>query len=99
MPQPAVVSWEVNGDKVDLDLLGVTGIEWRDAKVASGWLSQPLLLQAALIDKDLGAVAALLWIALRRTDPSRSYEEVLGSLSIRALQPPPRRRAKAAADG
>lgn len=95
MADPSIVSWEVNGERVDLDLLDMTGIEWRDAKVASGYLSQPVLLQAALLDKDLGAVAALLWVARRRTDPTLAYETVLGALSIRAMQPPVKRRARA----
>ena len=94
MAESSVISWSVNGERVDLDLLDVTGIEWRDAKVASGYLSQPVLLQAALLDKDLGAIAALLWVARRRGDPTLTYDTVLGSLSIRAMQPEPKRRTK-----
>ena len=87
MGDSSVVSWTVNDERVDLDLLDVSGTEWRDAKMAAGYQSQGVLLQEALVGRDLGAIAALLWVALRRADPTIEYDGVLASLSIRAMQP------------
>ncbi len=82
----SLVSWTVNGKQVDLDLLDVNGVEWRDAKRVTG-LPQSDLIGGALVAKDIEAIAALLWIARRRDDPAIEYESILGALSIRSLQP------------
>lgn len=79
------MTWSVNGEQVGLDLLDITGVEWRDARRASG-MRRPALVKAALVDKDLEAIAALLWIALRRQRPDLAYEGVLAGLTLRSLE-------------
>ncbi|MDP9389242.1 MAG: hypothetical protein M3Q48_15335 [Actinomycetota bacterium] len=44
------------------------------------------LVKAALVDKDLEAIAALLWIALRRKRADLAYETVLAGVTLRSLQ-------------
>lgn len=85
MADTAVLSWIVNDERVDLDLLDVTGVEWRAAREATG-IRQGELVPLALEHKDPEAMAALLWIALHRVDPTVAYDEVLAAVTIRTCR-------------
>jgi len=87
MADTNVVSWFVNGEPVDLDLFDISGLEWRAAKHVTG-LSQSGLLDAALREKDIEAIAAFVWIAAGRTGSDIDYLSVLASLNMRVLLPP-----------
>lgn len=69
----------------EIDLYDIDGIEWRDAKRASGYPNQIALLDAVLGAGDFDAVAALVWIWRRRESPDLSYVEVLRSFSYGAI--------------
>lgn len=75
------VAWRVDGTVVSVDLFDIDGIEWRDAKRATG-MSQREMVRAALTEEDFEAIAGLLWIVRRREQPDLTYEDVLGSLSF-----------------
>ncbi len=75
-----IVSWRVGDHRYDIDLFDFDGIEWRDAKRATG-MTQPALLTSALLEGDFEATAALVWLLRRRSEPTLEYEDVLRSLS------------------
>lgn len=83
----SAVSWHLNGTEIGLDLLDVTAAEWRALRLASG-LRQHDLLHMALREKDIEAVAALLWLALARSNEGLAYDDVLNAVTLRSLQPP-----------
>jgi hypothetical protein len=76
-PKTNVVTFRLDGEDHPVDLYDIDGVEWRDAKRASGYRTQVALLDAALVDKEFDAVAAFLWIVDRRSDPSLEYLTVL----------------------
>lgn len=85
MSEPSnIVTWELDGDPVDINLYSFTATEWRDARTATG-LGSTALLTAALTLFELDAVAALLWLVLRRSEPDLTYETVASKLTIASL--------------
>lgn len=85
-PTKNVVAFAVAGKAYEVDLFDIDGLEWRDARNASG-LSQAEIVAGALNPSDLNfdALAALLWVWRRRDEAALTYEDVLGSLSYGAL--------------
>ncbi len=84
MTSTNIVSWMVDGQRVDIDLFDIDGIEWRDAKRATG-MTQGELVQNAIVANDIEAVGAFLWLFRRREDPKLEYETVLRSLTFGVL--------------
>ena len=80
-----IVTFAVGGQEYLVDLYDIDGVEWRDAKRASGYPSQRALIEAALGPSDFDAVAALVWIVTRREDPSATYIDTLRRFSYGAL--------------
>lgn len=71
-----VVTLEFPGTRLDVDLASFNGVDWRDAKRATGLHDKQLVLDAiAYGDRD--ATAALAWLHLRRDDPEITYEATL----------------------
>lgn len=92
MPEPEAPSvgeseagWRINGELRVLDLLDIDGLEWRDAKAASGMSQAQLLSDAFVVPIEFEAVAAVLWVWERRETPELTYDQVLGSLSYKSL--------------
>lgn len=83
-PTKNVITWLIGDARYDIDLFDIDGIEWRDAKRASG-MQQGQLLALAVVEKDLEALAAILWIWRRRKEPKLEYEDVLKGLSFGVL--------------
>ena len=79
-----VVTWVIDDKRYDVDLFDLDGLEWRDAKRATG-MTQNQLVYLAVDQKDLEAVAAFLWLWRRRTEPGLKYEAVLKGLSFGAI--------------
>jgi hypothetical protein len=73
----------INGDKVAIEPLDVTGEEWRVIKKASGLTVKQVM--EGIADLDLEAVAALAWNTIRRTDPAATVDTVLSQLTLRSL--------------
>ena len=78
--------WEVDGQRVEIDLLDIDGVQWRDAFVATGGMTQTVIQYGALALKEVAAIAALVWLAQRRDEPDLKYEEVAGRLTLRSLE-------------
>lgn len=85
MADTNIVSWQVDGKRYDVDLYDVDGVEWRDA-CRETRLTQRQIMYQALVVKDFDAIAALLWIVRRRTEPSLSYDDVLRGLTYLSLR-------------
>lgn len=81
MADANVVTYLIDDQRYDIDLFDIDGVEWRDAKRAAG-MSQNQLVYLAVEEKDLEAMAALLWIWRRRSEPALKYLEVLKGLSF-----------------
>lgn len=79
-----VVTWLIGDKRYDVDLFDIDGLEWRDAKRATG-MSQTAIVVNALDAKDFEAIAAILWLWRRRTEPGLEYEAVLKGLSFGVL--------------
>jgi hypothetical protein len=79
-----VVTWVIAGQRYDVDLFDIDGMEWRDAKRATG-MSQNAIVFQALDAKDFESIAVLIWIWRRRTEPDLAYESVLKGLSFGVL--------------
>lgn len=79
-----VVTWLIGDQRYDVDLFDIDGLEWRDAKRATG-MSQNALVYSALDAKDFEAIAAILWIWRRRGEPGLEFEAVLKGLSFGVL--------------
>lgn len=92
-PEYNIVTWVIDGQRYDVDLFDIDGVEWRDVKRATG-MGQNQLVYLAVEQVDLEAVAGFLWIWRRRQEPDLKYEAVLKSLSFRSL---PRQGEEAAA--
>jgi len=84
MADTNVVTWLIGDQRYDVDLFDFDGLEWRDAKRATG-MSQNAIAYAALNDKDFEAIAAILWIWRRRTESGLEYDTVLKGLSFGVL--------------
>lgn len=80
-----IVTFTVDGVAYDIDLFDIDGVEWRDAKRASGMLQQEIIRQG--LAGELDAVAALLWVWRRRGEPGLTYEALLRSLSLKSGLP------------
>lgn len=78
------VTWLIGDERYDVDLFDIDGLEWRDAKRATG-MSQNAIVYSALDAKDFESIAAILWIWRRRTEPGLEYEDVLKGLSFGVL--------------
>ncbi len=77
----------VDGTEVVVDFLDLDGVEWRDLKRVTG-LGRSGLMTSALMDRDLDAIGAFIWIKRRRDEPGLTYEDTLRGLTLRALVPP-----------
>lgn len=84
MAKANVVTWVIAGHRYDVDLFDIDGMEWREAKRATG-MSQNAIVFQALNDKDFESIAALIWLSRRRTEPDLEYESVLKGLSFGVL--------------
>lgn len=80
-----LVVWKVDDTEYPVDIFDLTGTEFRDARQAAGRESAPVLVDAALIERDIEAIAAFLWVHRRRSEPDLTYDEVLGDLTYGAL--------------
>lgn len=69
----------------EIDIFGIDGLEWRAAKRS---IDRPLTepqMAAAAIAGDLECVAALIWLARRRDEPSLEYDDVLVTMRLVAF--------------
>ena len=87
MADTNIVTWVLGDQRYTVDLFDIDGVEWRDAKRASG-MTQNQLVYLAVEQADLEAIAAILWIWRRREDPKLEYLAVLKGLNFRLLQDP-----------
>lgn len=76
-----IVSLLVDDKRYDIDLFDIDGLEWRDVRRATHMKAMEVV-RAALHDTDLEAIAGLVWIWRRRTEPALTYEEVLKPLTL-----------------
>jgi hypothetical protein len=74
------------GQRLELDLLGVTAVETRDYRAAVR-VSFSLVRLKALARQpfELEEVAGLLWLLRRRADPFLAYDTVAHQVTLRSL--------------
>lgn len=80
MTQDLQIALSIDGEDHTWRMGDFTAIDARDYRFAVG-----SRLVEAFISPDLDAVAGLLWLAKRRTDPTVSYDDVAGGLSYDAV--------------
>ncbi len=80
-----IVTFRLEGADLEVDLYGIDGIEWRDAKRASGYPTQMALVTGALEHREFDAAAALVWIVWRRSDPDIAYLDVMRRFTYAAV--------------
>lgn len=64
------------GASIDVDLSTFDGVDWRDAKRATGLHDKEIVLDAVGFG-DRDATAVLAWLHFRRDDPEVTYEATL----------------------
>lgn len=83
MADDTVIEVEYRGERVLVDPLDITGMEWRAIKRHLDLKPKRVLTDVEELDFD--AIAALVWVVLRRDDPDCSYDDILESLSLRSF--------------
>jgi hypothetical protein len=73
--------------EVTVDLDAVTGTQWRDMRRATG-LHQAEIIDGAANWGDFDCQAALMWVALRESEPAISFELVLEAFSYASVGEP-----------
>jgi virulence-associated protein VagC len=73
----------IDGDKVIIEPLDVTGEEWRVIKQATGMTTKQVM--EGVSELDLDAVAGLAWNTIRKTDRDATFVSVLSKLTLRAI--------------
>lgn len=73
----------MGGIEATVDLRTLTGVEWRDMKRATGLHQHEILTGNAVGDFD--CQAALMWVAVRVTEPDVTYEELLAAFSYASI--------------
>ncbi len=81
--QDPTLAITVDGQRHDIDITDIDGCEWAAVKKQTGLKPKTVIEDA--VDMDFEAVAALLWIVRRRTEPGLVYDDVLRSLSLKAF--------------
>lgn len=76
-----VVTFAVGGKRYDVDLHDIDGVEWRDVRHATGMKAREVIRGALAMD-DFEALAGLLWIWRRRSEPELAFIEVLSGLKF-----------------
>lgn len=80
-PDLQAIRLRVNGAEVIVDPMTLTGRERQQVRAALAKVKAELGVEA---DENDGMIAAI-WVVLRRTDPSLTFEEVLDSVTMRDL--------------
>jgi len=73
----------VQGKKYALDYSDLNGLEWQEVKKMTGLAPIKAINECANMDFEV--IGAIAWIIIRR-DQDMTYEEVMGSLSIKSFQ-------------
>lgn len=73
----------LDGEKVDVDPLDIDGNEWHAVKQQTGLPAKQVLDGAD--DFDFDCLAAVVWVHVRRTNPSVELDEVRSGLTLRSL--------------
>lgn len=89
MSDLSTVTLRMGGIEATVPLRTLSGVDWRDMKRATGLHQFEILEGNALGDFD--CQAALMWVAIRREEPTVTYNDVLAAFSYDSagVGPPP----------
>lgn len=86
MAEDMRVELTLDGEKIVVDPSDIDGCEWREVKKVTGLRPKGVFEGAA--EMDFEALAALVWVTQRRTDPGLDFEAVLKGLSLASFTDP-----------